>query len=42
LVPLPASGDFRVMTERWDFWIDRGGTFTDVIAREPSGKLHAR
>ena len=27
---------------RWDFWIDRGGTFTDVIAREPSGKLHAR
>jgi len=27
---------------RWDFWIDRGGTFTDVIGREPSGKLHAR
>lgn len=27
---------------RWDFWIDRGGTFTDVIGREPTGKLHAR
>ncbi|SFI34393.1 5-oxoprolinase (ATP-hydrolysing) [Bosea sp. OK403] len=29
-------------TGRWDFWIDRGGTFTDVIGRDPSGKLHAR
>jgi 5-oxoprolinase (ATP-hydrolysing) len=27
---------------RWDFWIDRGGTFTDVIGRDPSGRLHAR
>ncbi|WP_372891952.1 hydantoinase/oxoprolinase N-terminal domain-containing protein, partial [Rhodosalinus sp.] len=26
---------------RWDFWIDRGGTFTDVIARAPSGALSA-
>jgi 5-oxoprolinase (ATP-hydrolysing) len=26
----------------WDFWIDRGGTFTDVIGRDPSGRLHAR
>ena len=26
----------------WDFWIDRGGTFTDVIARDPDGRLHAR
>ncbi|MEI6159993.1 MAG: hydantoinase B/oxoprolinase family protein [Roseococcus sp.] len=26
----------------WDFWIDRGGTFTDVIARDPAGRLHAR
>src|SRR6476469_7827000 len=23
----------------WDFWIDRGGTFTDVIARRPDGSL---
>ena len=25
---------------RWSFWIDRGGTFTDVVARDPSGRLH--
>ncbi len=23
----------------WDFWIDRGGTFTDVVARRPDGSL---
>ncbi len=23
----------------WDFWIDRGGTFTDVIAKNPAGQL---
>jgi 5-oxoprolinase (ATP-hydrolysing) len=27
---------------RWNFWIDRGGTFTDVIGRDPQGSLHAR
>ncbi|HEY8267728.1 MAG TPA: hydantoinase B/oxoprolinase family protein [Xanthobacteraceae bacterium] len=26
----------------WDFWIDRGGTFTDVVARSPDGSLVAR
>ncbi len=26
----------------WDFWIDRGGTFTDVIGRAPDGSLHQR
>ncbi len=25
----------------WDFWIDRGGTFTDVVGRAPDGKLTA-
>ena len=24
---------------KWDFWIDRGGTFTDVVARTPDGKI---
>lgn len=24
----------------WEFWIDRGGTFTDVVARDPDGRLH--
>ena len=23
----------------WQFWIDRGGTFTDVVARRPDGEL---
>jgi 5-oxoprolinase (ATP-hydrolysing) len=26
----------------WDFWIDRGGTFTDVVARDPEGRLATR
>ena len=26
----------------WDFWIDRGGTFTDIVGRDPQGNLHAR
>ncbi|MCU0907113.1 MAG: hydantoinase B/oxoprolinase family protein [Rhodobacteraceae bacterium] len=26
--------------QTWDFWIDRGGTFTDVIGRAPDGALH--
>ena len=25
---------------RWRFWVDRGGTFTDVVARDPAGALH--
>ncbi|MGE3777986.1 MAG: hydantoinase/oxoprolinase family protein, partial [Pirellulaceae bacterium] len=24
---------------RWQFWIDVGGTFTDVLARDPTGRL---
>jgi 5-oxoprolinase (ATP-hydrolysing) len=30
------------MISRWNFWIDRGGTFTDVVGRDPQGGLHAR
>ncbi|TSE06610.1 5-oxoprolinase [Mesorhizobium intechi] len=30
------------MAAKWDFWIDRGGTFTDVIGRDPQGALHPR
>jgi len=26
--------------ERWEFWVDRGGTFTDVIGVGPDGALH--
>ncbi len=30
------------MRHRWQFWIDRGGTFTDVIGVAPDGRLHVR
>ena len=28
------------MDKRWEFWIDRGGTFTDIVALDPSGGMH--
>jgi 5-oxoprolinase (ATP-hydrolysing) len=27
------------VTGHWEFWIDRGGTFTDVVGRRPDGRL---
>jgi 5-oxoprolinase (ATP-hydrolysing) len=27
--------------KRWEFWIDRGGTFTDIVGRAPDGSLKA-
>jgi len=32
--------DDATVTQTWDFWIDRGGTFTDVVGRAPDGALH--
>ncbi|HTK35486.1 MAG TPA: hydantoinase B/oxoprolinase family protein [Caulobacteraceae bacterium] len=29
-------------TQGWSFWIDRGGTFTDVVARAPDGRMVVR
>ena len=29
----------QLKSELWQFWIDRGGTFTDIIARQPDGHL---
>lgn len=26
--------------QQWQFWIDRGGTFTDIVALDPQGNLH--
>ena len=26
----------------WQFWIDRGGTFTDIVGRDPDGNLHTQ
>ena len=25
---------------KWQFWVDRGGTFTDIVAKAPDGVLH--
>jgi len=27
--------------DKWQFWIDRGGTFTDIVAQSPDGKIHS-
>jgi N-methylhydantoinase A/oxoprolinase/acetone carboxylase beta subunit len=24
---------------KWQFWVDRGGTFTDIVGRRPDGTL---
>ena len=32
----------NLATPGWQFWIDRGGTFTDVVARRPDGALVTR
>ena len=31
--------DAQPENNKWQFWIDRGGTFTDVVARNPQGKI---
>jgi len=36
--PMSESGEALA---RWHFWIDRGGTFTDVVARRTDGPLRA-
>src|SRR6056297_1983749 len=28
------------MSGAWEFWIDRGGTFTDIVALDPEGGVH--
>ena len=30
---------FKNTHNKWQFWIDRGGTFTDIIGRNPEGKI---
>ena len=32
---MPSAG--TEAADSWDFWIDRGGTFTDVVGRKPDG-----
>jgi Hydantoinase/oxoprolinase N-terminal region len=31
------SQEFYMM--KWQFWIDRGGTFTDIVAQRPDGEI---
>jgi len=33
--------DLMIHAHTWQFWIDRGGTFTDIIGRAPDGSVHA-
>ncbi len=37
-VKTPTSRDGKP-DQRWQFWIDRGGTFTDIVAKKPDGSL---
>ncbi len=30
------------MSGRWQFWIDRGGTFTDIVGLAADGAVHTR
>src|SRR5258705_11911388 len=31
----------QALTQAWEFWIDRGGTFPDIVGRRPDGTLVA-
>ena len=35
--PLPPM--IKTSNKNWQFWIDRGGTFTDVVAKRPDGQI---
>ncbi|MDB9971644.1 hydantoinase B/oxoprolinase family protein [Alphaproteobacteria bacterium] len=34
--------NLKYKNNKWDFWIDRGGTFTDIIAIDPNGIFHTK
>ena len=34
-----SASNLVAVDPRWQFWIDRGGTFTDVVGRKPDGTL---
>ncbi len=35
----PTPANMAADRDKWEFWIDRGGTFTDVVARRPNGEV---
>ena len=38
-LPLYSQETHLMASGKWQFWIDRGGTFTDIVARDPDGRL---
>ena len=34
-----SESSINAVSRQWQFWIDRGGTFTDIVAQRPDGKL---
>lgn len=39
MADIPASDPTAPTPSGWRFWIDRGGTFTDIVARDPAGEV---
>ncbi|MCP5214746.1 MAG: hydantoinase B/oxoprolinase family protein [Pseudomonadales bacterium] len=39
---LSAPENQHKILKKWQFWVDRGGTFTDVVARTPEGRIITR
>src|SRR5712675_411433 len=37
----PEYHRLEIDVEKWQFWIDRGGTFTDIVALRPDGRIVA-
>lgn len=35
----PSAENTEVKQDKWQFWVDRGGTFTDIVAKKPGGDL---
>src|SRR6056297_4038019 len=38
-LPIIPASEQPMSLSQWQFWIDRGGTFTDIVARKPDGSL---
>jgi 5-oxoprolinase (ATP-hydrolysing) len=36
---MDAQEKYAMASSGWQFWVDRGGTFTDIVARDPDGRL---
>lgn len=35
-----AEKENQIENNKWSFWIDRGGTFTDILGKAPNGEIH--